>query len=167
MPKNNHGCLGYKIKLEYKMKAINKYFVLMVLIAVGLLHISASVNDAHAINVKITNVRSGKGRIQVQIYRDQESFGKETPWKVMYASKDDLKNNTMSYTITGIPSGTYGIAILDDENGNKEMDYSLMMPKEGFGFSNYYHTAWSKPKFQSFKFTVSGETSVNIKVRYV
>lgn len=146
---------------------MKKYFFLMFLALVGLMHISATVNDTHTISVKITNVRSGKGRIQVQIYRDQESFGNETPWKVVYAPKDDLKDKTMHYTITGIPSGTYGIAILDDENGNKEMDYSLMMPKEGFGFSNYYHTAWSKPKFQSFKFTVSGDTSVNIKVRYV
>lgn len=146
---------------------ISVFLKFIVLIFVGLIHISVSESPAYNINMKITNVRNGKGRIQVQIYKDQESFGKETPWKVIYVPKDGLKEKTIHYTISGIPSGTYGIAILDDENSNKEMDYSFMIPKEGFGFSNYYHTAWSKPKFESFKFTLKGDVDVTVKTRYV
>lgn len=167
----NLGYLGFKLDIliciTFKTKLMKKYFVFILLVFIGVIHISASSDQTHNINVKITNVRNGKGRIQVQIYKDQESFGKETPWKVIYVSKDGLKDKTIHYTISGIPSGTYGIATLDDENSNKEMDYSFMVPKEGFGFSNYYHTAWSKPKFDNFKFVLKGDVDVTVKTRYV
>lgn len=146
---------------------MKKGFFLMLLILAGLIHTGFTVSQEYTISVKITEVRSSNGRIQLQIYKDQESFSKEAPWKVIQVPKTDLKNKTIHYQITGIPSGTYGIAILDDENSNKEMDYSFLKPKEGFGFSNYYHTAWSKPKFDHFKFVVKNNTEVLIKTRYV
>jgi len=123
--------------------------------------------DGPTINIKITNIRSTKGRIELQVYKDKESFAKEVPYKVYFIPKESLKEKTLTYKIKDIPNGTYGFAILDDENQNRKMDYSFMIPQEGFGFSNYYHTAWSKPKFESFKFVLSGDTSVDIKVRYV
>ena len=71
-------------------------------------------------------------------------------------------------TSVELPSGTYGIAVLDDENSNDKMDYALMMPKEGFGFSNFYLTGLSKPKFEQFKFGVSDASfSVVIKMKYM
>lgn len=147
-----------------KVHFLVKIALLMLL---GYVHIGASSDQTFDIQVKFSNVRTSNGRIQLQIYRSQEAFAGEKPWKVIQVTKDNWKDKTMSYKVTGIPPGTYGIAILDDENSNKEMDYSFLVPKEGFGFSNYYHTAWSKPKFDSFKFTLSEDTSVNIKVRYV
>ncbi len=137
------------------------------LILLGYVHLGAATDQTFDIQVKFSNVRNTNGRIQLQIYRSQEAFAGEKPWKVIQVPKDSWKDKGFSYKVTGIPAGTYGIAILDDENSNKEMDYSFLVPKEGFGFSNYYHTAWSKPKFENFKFTLNEDISVNIKVRYV
>lgn len=143
------------------------FFKLVLLTFIGSIHIGAAVSESFTINVKITNVRNSQGKIQLQIYKNQETFAKESPWKVIQVPKDGVKDKTIHYQITGIPAGTYGIAILDDENRNGEMDYSFMKPKEGFGFSNYYHTAWSKPKFDSFKFVLKENINVVIKTRYV
>jgi len=72
---------------------------------------------------------------------------------------------TVSYDLK---PGTYGIAILDDENSNGKMDYGMVLPKEGFGFSDYYHTGMSSPTFDKFDFTLKNENrSVQIKVRYL
>ncbi|MBC9811594.1 DUF2141 domain-containing protein [Crocinitomicaceae bacterium CZZ-1] len=145
-----------------------RFLVRMALLTLlGYIHFGASTDQTFDIQVKFSNVRNTNGRIQLQIYRSQEAFAGEKPWKVIQVPKDGWKDKGFSYKVTGIPAGTYGIAILDDENSNKEMDYSFMVPKEGFGFSNYYHTAWSKPKFDNFKFTLNEDVSVNIKVRYV
>lgn len=146
---------------------MKQYFSILFLVLAGWIQISASASQTYTINVKITEVRNSNGRIQLQVYKDQESFGKESPWKVIQVPKTNLKNKTIHYQITGIPPGTYGIAILDDENSNKEMDYAFLKPKEGFGFSNYYHTAWSKPKFDNFKFVLKGDVDVTVKTRYV
>lgn len=128
---------------------------------------SPSSGDTHDITVKVTNIRSKKGRIQLQLYRTGKSFAAETPYKQYYVSKKSMKSKSVSYTIRGLKTGTYGVALLDDENANKKMDYGWVMPKEGFGFSDYYHTAWSKPKFSQFKFYLTADKSVTMKVRYL
>ena len=50
------------------------------------------------------------------------------------------------------------------------MEYNFLgMPKEGFGFSDYYHTGLSKPSFDKFNFVLARGQSkyVKIKVRYI
>ena len=121
----------------------------------------------YTVKIKVSNVRNNIGTMQFQVYRNQETFGKETPYKQFRTSKKVVKNKTMTYEIKGLKAGTYGIALLDDENSNKEMDYSWLVPVEGFGFSDYYHTGWSKPKFNSFKFELNSNKSVVMKVRYL
>ncbi|MDG1330887.1 MAG: DUF2141 domain-containing protein [Crocinitomicaceae bacterium] len=133
----------------------------------GSFSLTPSKEGTHDITVKITNIRSKKGRIQLQLYRTGKSFSAETPYKQYYVSKKSLNNKTVTYTIRGLKSGTYGVALLDDENSNKEMDYGWVLPEEGFGFSDYYHTAWSKPKFSQFKFYLSADKKVGMKVRYM
>lgn len=131
------------------------------------LRIKPAVPVVFSITVKVTAIRNTKGRLQIQIYKDQKNFEKETPWKVFYVSKKDVKDHYLMYTIEGLSPGTYGLALLDDENSNSKMDYGLMLPKEGFGFSDYYHTSWSRPVFDDFKFDLKEDRRVKIQIRYV
>lgn len=149
------------------MNTVRNYFYLFILGLIVWSSISATTNTTHTIEVKITNVRNSKGVIQMQVYRDQPTFKAETPWKIYYVPKDNLKDKTILYKLTGIPAGTYGIAILDDENKNTKMDYSFMIPQEGFGFSNYFLSKLAKPKFDDFKFQLNGDMCVTIKTKYV
>lgn len=134
---------------------------------VCLVSLSFKAPSYHTLTVKVTGIRNASGRLQIQIYRNAENFKKELPWKVKQFDKDAVKNNSLTCTFTGIEEGEYGVALLDDENANKEMDYTLFVPDEGFGFSDYYHTAWSKPNFESFKFPLKSDKTVTVKVRYV
>lgn len=119
------------------------------------------------IHVKITNIRNTDGRIQLQIYKDNDSFKKEDPAIVKLITKEgNVKGGIINYDLK-LPAGKYGLALLDDENRNTKMDYGMVMPKEGFGFSDYYHTAWSKPVFSDFSFDLKAEKNVLIKIRYV
>lgn len=128
---------------------------------------SFTLGEYYTITVKVTNIRNNQGKIQLQLYRTAENFKKEIPYKVRYYDKKDVKNGTLTCLITGIEPGTYGVALLDDENSNNDMDYSMLLPQEGFGFSDYYHSAWSRPKFENFKFELTGDKTVTIKIRYV
>ena len=126
------------------------------------------VNDyKHCITINFENVRNKKGRIQLQVYKDSESFRAEVPWTTRYVSKTDITDGKASFKIYNMPSGTYGLVLLDDENRNTKIDYNWLVPKEGFGFSDYYHTAWSKPKFDDFKFNLTAAKTVTMKVRYL
>lgn len=135
--------------------------------SLGLVHRDAKKPAVYDITIKITGIRNKNGRIQLQVYRDQKNYAKQTPAKVYLISKKEVKDHYMFYVLKGFSPGTYGLAILDDEDSDTKMDYGLVMPKEGFGFSDYYHTGWSHPNFDDFKFELRGDKSVKIQIRYL
>lgn len=121
------------------------------------------------VTVEITNFRSEKGKATLGIYTTQKDYEKENEYLLKSYHKGKLVNGTLEVELS-LPPGTYGIALLDDENNNGEMDFGLMMPEEGFGFSNYEVSGMvlSKPDFEEFAFEV-GESPerVKIKVKYM
>lgn len=156
------------------MNALTSPFLIMTLLCTSLSLSSEkergqlpSKPSTNTITVEITNIRNSSGRIQLQIYKDQASFEKESPWKLIYVSKQKMSGHTLHHTLNGLPPGVYGLALLDDENNNTKMDYGLVMPKEGFGFSDYYHTSWSRPEFNDFKFYLKTDKTVKMRIRYV
>ena len=124
------------------------------------------VND-HTVKIVIEGVRSEKGKIVIAVFKDQEGFKTRKPIKRIVLNKSELEGNEIVLTLD---SGIYGISVLDDENNNNKMDYNFFgMPKEGFGFSNYYHKGLSKPHFDKFKFEINNRKveSIDIRLRYM
>lgn len=120
-----------------------------------------------ALKITITKIRNQKGTVRVCAYKDAKSFDDNKPYAVKIVKKDNLKNGTLSFEMN-VQKGACGIAVLDDENNNQQMDYGMMLPNEGFGFSNYFHTGMSHPEFHQFQFTISdGKTNTtSIKMKY-
>jgi len=101
-------------------------------------------------------------------YNTSPAFDNEKPLFVKTLSKTNLVKAALQTSYTDLKPGIYGIAILDDENRNEKMDYGLILPKEGFGFSDYYLTGMKRPKFESFDFVLKNEVkTVEIKLRYL
>lgn len=142
-------------------------FLLLGLCIVSLFFMSfARGAKAGNITIIVDNVKSAKGSIALGLYKDQASFSKEESFKNIIVPKTNYKNKQVQFTIS-LPQGTYGMALLDDENDNEKMDYSFAFPQEGYGFSNYYHRGWSRPSFDKFDFYHNGQHStVNITVQY-
>ena len=149
------------------MKITRLTLLLLIPFLSGSFALRPSADEKHNITVTVTNIRNNNGRIQIQIFRNAGAWEAETEYKELYVSKSSMKNKSVTYTIYGLAPGTYGVTLLDDENVNKVMDYGLMLPKEGFAFSDYYHTAWNKPDFSAFSFSLKADKSVTMKVRYM
>jgi len=121
------------------------------------------------ITVVIKDIKTPKGQILMGIYKDDISFDKEIPYKKVQAFKTKISNGRLEVEVKLEP-GKYGISLMDDENFNGKMDYNFIgIPKEGFGFSNYYHTGLSKPKLNLFEFDVSEKIipKVEVPMRYM
>jgi len=127
-------------------------------------------SDAMAhIELTITDIRGEEGIIGLGVFDTEDGFDKEIAYKSFHFDKSNLKDGQMTVTFDLKPD-TYGISLLDDENGNDQMDYNLLgIPKEGFGFADYYHSGFSKPSFATFKFVIkAGETKkLQAKFRYI
>jgi uncharacterized protein (DUF2141 family) len=68
----------------------------------------------------------------------------------------------------GLPSGTYALALIHDENGNGKLDTFMGIPKEGFGFSKNPAIRMGPPSFASAKVAITtGEHDETVKVKYL
>lgn len=128
----------------------------------------ASHAEAQETQVKITDIRSDKGKIVLNVFKDNASYDAEQPYKKLVFDKKGLVNGTLSLNCKLEP-GIYGITLLDDENNNGKIDKNMIrMPKEGFGFSNFFMTKMKKPVFDDFKVDIKAPVSkINIKVKYM
>jgi len=133
-----------------------------------LLVLLTNLSWSQTVNITVSGIRNTKGSLRLQFFTSSENFDKRAPSLVKTVSKSAVKNGTLTVTYSGLDAGLYGIALLDDENNNKEMDYGIMLPDEGFGFSDYYHKGLSQPTFSQFDFYLKKETKdIKIKVRYM
>lgn len=145
-----------------------KNVVLKYLMVLGVLFTHIKTN-AEPIEIIITGIRNQSGQISIHVFNNQESFKAEKSIQSFTFKKQNMINGTMKVKID-LAHGTYGLSLVDDENSNNDMDYNFVgMPKEGFGFSNYYHTGFTRPVFDQFKFNLQKGNSVKVimKTRYI
>ncbi len=138
------------------------------LTTVLLLLITSSV-QAQTILLKIANIRTKKGQVCVAFFENQKQFSSEKAVYTVRVPKDKIVNNSLSVSIP-FKEGNYGLSVLDDTDNDGLMSYQLLsLPKEGFGFSNYYHKGLSKPSFNDFQFSIAkNETKeINVQLRYL
>ena len=144
--------------------------IVPLLIVIGIL-VTTSFTSPTVITIPIVvkNIKNSKGRLSIGVFKDASSFEEENPHKIILVSKKDLVNGTLKSSIE-IESGVNGLSILDDENSDYKMEYNMIgMPKEGFGFSNYYHNGFTKPNFKQFLVVInqSQKPPITFNLRYI
>lgn len=118
--------------------------------------------------ITVSNIRSSKGKIMLSLFKDEKSFKDAKPFKTTSYEKKGLANGILVLKWQ-IEPGIYGMTLLDDENQNTEMDKNLIgVPKEGFGFSDFYLEKLKAPSFNEFKTEIKSEgNKIQIKVKYM
>jgi uncharacterized protein (DUF2141 family) len=137
-------------------------YILLYLVCIPILY-------SQNVEVTITGIRSEKGQIDIGVFKDNETFQKEDAFLDKQFIKKVISDGKMTVKFNLEP-GIYGLSLLDDENSNGKMEYNFLgIPKEGFGFSDYYHTGITKPKFDAFKFSIDKDQTkrINIRIRYM
>ena len=66
---------------------------------------------AQHVKLKVTDMRSAKGKIIIILFKDNETFEEERAFRKIAFSKDDLKNGAVELHFT-IEPGIYGITLL-------------------------------------------------------
>lgn len=122
--------------------------------------------SATKLNVVVSNVRSSKGLIAVSLYADERKRFL-AKGGALYVGRVPAQAGTTRMCIHLPATGTYGLAIYHDEDGNRKFNRTgLGLPAEGYAFSNNAPTFLGLPGFGAVRFAVprSGfETSVKLK----
>ena len=118
------------------------------------------------LNIEVENIISSEGVLSISLYDNEANYENNKPLKHKTVAKEHAKEGVFLTQFQDVLPGTYGIAVLDDENTDRKMNYTLMgFPKEGYGFSNFYHRGFTKPTFSDFVFEVTNQTKDTVKIR--
>ena len=139
---------------------------ILVLASMCLMPVVVSGQSA-ALTIEITNIRFEKGWIRLGLYNHPDQFPVNPP-RTFDFKKTSLKEGMMEIILDDILPGTYVISLLDDENGNDQMDYKLFkIPREGYGFSNNKKPGLKHPPYDHCSFQIpEGQTRIKIEMQY-
>ncbi|MEQ8927109.1 MAG: DUF2141 domain-containing protein [Fulvivirga sp.] len=117
------------------------------IIAFALLSLQQSTNAEYAsLVVTINKVESGRGKLIVALFNDEEQFLKSDYINKQLSVTD---NGEHVVTFNDLPKGIYAVSVIHDENGNGELDKNLIgIPTEKFGFSNNKMGRFGPPSFE-------------------
>lgn len=121
------------------------------------------------LTIVVQDIRNDQGQLCIGIFVDEASFAAGKPAHYLTVPKQEAKGGSLVQAVD-LPPGIYGVSILDDENMDHGMDRNFIgLPKEGFGFSDYYHSGFSYPKFAAFRFQLraADRRQVVVRLRYL
>ncbi|MDO7742224.1 MAG: DUF2141 domain-containing protein, partial [Pedobacter sp.] len=117
--------------------------------------------------ITITGLKSGKGKVIIQVFKDDTAYQDQKPFKNFIFDKKAMANGALKVQFELEP-GIYGFTMVDDENGNGHIDKNFIgIPKEGFGFSNFFMEKMKKPLFNEFKTDLKTQSKIVMKVKYM
>jgi uncharacterized protein (DUF2141 family) len=141
------------------MKSIPLLILLTVLGLQGL-------TQSYRLTVEITDMKViEKSMARIAVYNSGETYFDSE--QMFMSAEFEVKDSVGSHTFEDVPEGTYAITIYHDEDNDGEMDRKWYgPPKEGYAFSNNYHSAFKPASFEDAAFEVSDDTKISVKMRY-
>ena len=129
--------------------------------------VSAAPPDTGSVLVSVSGLRSAKGQVLACLTSQAKGFPDcrhdPTARKLALSA-----SGPVTFRFGGLPPGRYAVALLHDENDNGKADMTLMIPREGFGFSRDAAARFGPPKFAAAAFAVEGEAvTVAVHMRYI
>ena len=117
--------------------------------------------------VELNGFRNDKGFVLMSLFNNEAGFPVSAE-KAYLKEKGTVTNGRCIFSIPALPEGTYAIAVLHDENKNLKMDMKfVVLPREGYGFSQDAGVVFGPPKFSKASFTHSGNQQIKITIRYM
>lgn len=120
------------------------------------------------IHVRVLNIRNSTGAVACALFESPAGF----PTGFLRSATNivimKIRDTQARCDFEDIPSGTYALAVIHDENVNGELDTNwLGVPTEGYGFSNDAKALLGAPSFSSASFLYDGQNlELTISLRY-
>ncbi len=130
--------------------------------------VSSQTTPCAGIHVTILNIRNAIGTVDCALFNSPSGFPADVLRSAMRLAAMKVPNRTARCDFDDVPTGTYALVVLHDENMNARADYNwLGLPKEGYGFSNDAKGMLSAPSFSQASFVYDGQSlELKITLRY-
>lgn len=123
---------------------------------------------SQSLTIEFDNIRNDQGFLIVTVYPSEDIWLDDIDELEHVFPKENIVDGKMSVTMHDMQAGQYGVAMMDDEDGDGEMRYNFIgMPREGYGFSRNYKVKLSKPDFEECVLEFKNDTTIRITVQYM
>ena len=118
------------------------------------------------LSVAVNGARNDNGAVRCGLYSSPNGF--REPGREMHGAVAHIKNGHATCVFSGIPAGTYAVAVFHAENNETQMETGLFgRPKQGYGFSRNPSSAFGPPGFDSAAFEYNGGNhSLPVRLSY-
>ncbi len=125
-------------------------------------------DESYTLTVNVNELRNSDGVVQFALYNSPGSIPDEHFEKHYRILTANISDKSSKITFDNLPSGTYAVNILHDENSNGEIDKGFILPIEGIGFSNYQSIGLTnRPSFKKASFAIDSNKKMKIKMIYL
>ena len=115
------------------------------------------------LQVSISGASSDTGSIRILVFSKPNGFPDQVKQAVRSISLPS-KNGKASFKLTDLPTGTYAIGVIHDQDNNGKLSTNAVgYPTEKFGFSNNPKVYFGPPSFEKAAF-VLGKTAVSLEI---
>jgi len=126
----------------------------------------AAAAPAADLEVTVERLRNAKGELQLCLTREAAHFPdcRGDPRSVTRT----VPATTRIVRFSGLVPGGYALSVFHDENRNRKLDMTLMIPREGFGFSRNPVVRFGAPKFRQVRIDLpAGFSRQVVRMQYV
>ncbi len=120
------------------------------------------------IHVKVLNIRNSTGTVACALFESSEGFPYEYLLNATNIMVIKVRDTKARCDFEDIPSGTYALAVVHDENMDGKLNANLLgIPKEGYGFSTDAKGFLGAPSFSAASFPYDGQNlDMTISLNY-
>lgn len=127
---------------------------------------AAPAEASASVRLEVSEFRNTQGTLNCRLFAQPANFPDGAGARDVRVAIDGRQATCV---FSGLPQGTYAVAVVHDENGNGQMDKNLLgIPSEGYGVSNNRTYALSSPKWEESRFNIgaSEATVLRVSLRY-
>jgi uncharacterized protein (DUF2141 family) len=121
------------------------------------------------LRIHVDGLRNSTGVVGAAIFKSRDGWPEDMS-KAVHHWPTPIAPGAREATavMENLPPGNYGVVAIHDENRNHRLDRNFLgIPKEGFGFANNSHVAFSAPSFDAALVHVTCPvTEINIHMIY-
>ena len=144
------------------MHLFSTHFLTAVVFTLGSA-LAANAQSSGRLGVSVGGLRNDNGSVRCGLYASPNGF--REPGREFRGAAAPIRNGQATCVFSGIPPGTYAVAVFHAENNETQMETGMFgRPKQGYGFSRNPSSGLGPPDFSSAAFDYKGG-NLNMPVR--
>lgn len=149
------------------MVKILQVFSLAIATATSLIASTALAQPNHKLTVVVDRIARPRGQVCFRLYDKDKGFP-QSDAGVIQSGCTNAQGFSVVAEFHGLQSGTYAVTVFHDENNDQKLNTNFLgIPREGFAISNNPPVKIGAPKFNNASFSVEGDTTIRVNMRYL